>query len=159
MKTKRKFIDEVTGDEYDTEAAALKAERKNKAIEDLFSFVDMTAGKKDKNCDFGNGGYCVQRTREYYDKFRATIVAAVRKHEKWIAKSYAEHKDCPDGLTVELAHPFGILGRYLGDGGGLINHYFNVYQNICTKCYREWGQGYYAIHCPCNGKSAEHGLS
>lgn len=158
MKTIQKFIDEVTRDEYDTEAAALRAEKKSRAIEKLFSFVDLSAGKKDKGCDFGNGGYCVQRTKEYYDRFRATIVAAVKKHERWIDKSYKEHKDCPNGLTIEIAHPFGILGRYLCDGGSHINHYFCKYQNICPKCYREWGQGYYAIHCPHDGTSAPYGL-
>jgi hypothetical protein len=158
MKTKTKFIDEMTGGEYDTEAAALRAEKKNKAINAMFAFVDMSADKKGDGCDFGNGGYCVQRTKEYYDRLRATVVKAVKKYEPWIDKEFKSHDECPNGLTVEIAHPFGLLGRFIGDSDSIIQDFFSKYKNICQKCYREWGQGYFAIHCPHNGKAAEHGL-
>lgn len=146
MRTITKYVNEVTGEEFDSLGKAQKAEKKSKAINKMFDFVQVVKEKVDC-CNFGNGEYCVQRSQVYYDRLRETIDKAVKVYEPEIHRDLKKHK--------EYVFPFNSLGRYLGDYNSEIHTWYCIFQNICPKCYREWGQGYFALNCPCNGKKAK----
>lgn len=147
MKTVTRYVNEVTGEEFNSKNEASKAEKKSLAINKMFEFVPVV---KDRGCDFANGGYCITRSKAYYERLRTTIGKAVKRYERGIHKDLKKNK--------EYVFPFNILGRYLNDYGSDIDKWYTIFQDICPKCYREWGQGYYALNCPCTGKPAEMGL-
>lgn len=141
MITKQKFINEYTKEALDSESACLKAERKSKGITRLFAFWNKA--KSDKTCDFGNGQYCYQRTKEQYNRFVDALSLAMKKYEKWICSQY----DDKGGLKREYINGRSFVGRYLGDGNSELYKYWNILGNTCSVCFREYGQMYYATHC------------
>jgi hypothetical protein len=152
MKAKTVYVDEITKAEFDSERAAKESEAKHREIKAMFDFVKIT--KSRNNCDFDNGEYCVRHDAKYYDRFRTTLIAAIRKYEPWIAKEF--DKKC--GLEAGMK-PCGIIGRYIGDGADdMIIQMYGIWANICPTCYREWGQGYYSLHCNHTDTRCESGL-
>jgi len=153
MKTITKYVNEHTGDEYTSAKECELSEKQSMTAKEMFSFVKIV---KDSGCKFANGEYCIQRSSEYYNQLRDTIVLGIKKFDPRIARKFTEKNK--DGLEVAVNFPFGIICRYLGDGASIVQDYFLIYQNICPKCYREWGQGYFALHCTHTDKAAEPGL-
>jgi len=153
MKRIDTFVNELTGEEFTNKDKCIKAEKKSKAIKKMFSFWKF-APKYD-TCDFANGNYCYQRTKEEFDKLIDTIIQAVKKFEPWIYSGYKKH----GGLKREFVIGHTFLGRYLEDGDSKLYEYWSLQGNICPKCYREYGQMYYALHCHCNGNSESYGQS
>jgi hypothetical protein len=140
-KTVVRYINSVTGDEFKTEKAALKSENRSKGIRSLFKFFIPTP--KDKSCKFANGGWCYQRTKEDFIKFREALVIAIKKYHKWIASQYNED----GGFNINHIGASFIIGRYLSDSNSEIYKYYCTFSNICPVCFREWGQQYHATHC------------
>jgi len=143
MKTVDRFIDEISGKEFKTEAEAIESEKKHGGIEKLFDF--WVKEPKEDGCRFANGGWCYQRTKEDFLEFQVTLVLAIKMYEPWIAGQYKED----GGLrTVHIGAGY-LIGRYLCDGNSPIYSYYCTLSNICPKCFRQWGQQYYANNCTC----------
>ncbi len=146
MKTIEKYVDELSGREFKTQKEAIKSELKNGGIKKLFSFWKYPL--KDKGCEFENGGWCYQRKDHEYLKFVDSLIKAIKDYEPWIAKQYKEH----GGLKREHIGSGYMIGRYLGDGSSELYKQYGTISNICPKCFREWGQPYYANNCKHNVK-------
>jgi len=116
-----------------------------KKILKLFSFWKEAKNEKD-NYNFENGGYCFQRTKEEYNQLGDTLFSAIQQYEKWICKQYKDK----GGLKREYINGQSFVGRYLGDGDSELNTYWCILGRICPKCFREYGQAYYAINCCCD---------
>jgi len=90
---------------------------------------------KDEGCKFANGGWSVQRSQEWLYRYKAAILELVP------ACDYA---------------PFTYgWWRTLDDGGSM---YYGValrIEQVCPKCFREWGQPFYAINCSHTDKVKE----
>lgn len=147
MKTINKYVDEISGREFKTREEAAKSEKKNGGIKKLFSF--WKDHPEDKHCEFANGKWCYQRTDVDYLRLKDALVKAVIDYEPWIAEQYEEH----GGLKREHIGAGYMIGRYLCDGGSELYKQYGIISNICPKCFREWGQQYYASHCECNAKA------
>jgi hypothetical protein len=141
MKEQTIYIDELSGRRFDKQEDAIKSEKKNGGIKKMFSFWKYRP--KTKGCDFENGGWCYQRSEGQYLMFMDTLIKAVNEYEPWIAKQYKEH----GGLKREHMNGGYMIGRYLSDGGSELCDQLSVLSRICPKCFREWGQPYYAINC------------
>lgn len=81
----------------------------------------------DDHCAFANGGWTVQRDKDWLDRYIDRINIAVG----------------------DIGAPPQSYGWYrcLGDGGSMLYGPACRILNICPKCYREWGQAYYANNC------------
>ena len=145
MKKINKYVDTISGREFETKELALKSENKNRGIQKLFLF--WKEPKDDGTCNFANGEWCYQRTRKDFEKFQDALIEAINKYEHWIAKQYEKH----GGLKREYIGGGYMIGRYLDDGHSELYHQYCVLSNICPKCFREYGQMFYAINCLCNG--------
>lgn len=143
MKIIQKYIDEISGKEFATHEEAAKSEKKNGGIKKLFSFWEKVP--KDNYCRFTNGGWCYQRTEKSYYKLVGKLVGGVRDYEPYIAKQY----ESEGGLQQHHMQGGFLIGRYLCDGNSELNQYYLILSNICCKCFREWGQPYYAMRCEC----------
>jgi hypothetical protein len=153
MKTITKFVNEFTGEEFTNETKCLHAIEKSKGIKELFSFWKKYP--KESNCNFENGEYCYQRTKEEFDKLIDTFIIAVKKFEPWIYSQYSGY----GGLKPKYVIGSTFLGRYLGDNDSELYEWWCLQSNICPKCYREYGQPYFAINCGCNNKIETKSLS
>jgi hypothetical protein len=149
MKVINKFVDEISGREFAKREDAIKSEKKNAGIKKLFSFWKYPP--KGKGCRFENGEWCYQRTYVDYLRLVDSIVKAVKDYEPWIAKQYESHGG------IQRKHIGGgfMIGRYLDDGRSELYSWYRIISNICPKCFREWGQPYYANHCSCSMKPKE----
>lgn len=143
MKAVKRYINEYTQSEFNSKEACRRAELKSKTVAKLFKF--WKKAKEDKNCKFANGYWCYQRTKKEFDKLIKTIILAVKQLEPWIYSQYKE------GLKREYVIGHSFLGRYLDDGGSELYYWWGVQGNICSKCFREYGQMFYANNCKCNG--------
>lgn len=141
MKTIKKYVDEISGKEFNKKEDAIKSEKKSIGIKDLFSF--WKEHPDDGTCRFENGGWCYQRTENEYFKLKDSIIKAVKTYEPWIAKEYKKN----GGLKREHVHESYVLGRYLYDSDSGIYRWYGLLSNICPTCYRQWGQQYYANNC------------
>ncbi len=144
MKNINKYVDERSGREFKTQKEAIKSELKNGDIKKLFSFWKYPP--KDEGCRFANGEWCYQRTNHKYLKFVDSLIKAINDYEPWIAEQYKKH----GGLKREHMGSGYMIGRYLCDGGSELYKQYGTMSNICPKCFREWGQPYYAINCTCS---------
>ena len=141
MKIINKYIDEISGREFKTQDEAIKSEKKNGGIKRLFSFWKYP--KDDGTCRFANGEWCYRRTEGEYKMFQEALIKAINDYEPWIAKQYEKH----GGLRKEYVKGGTMIGRYLDDGNSELYSYYHILSNICSVCFREWGQPYYANHC------------
>ena len=87
---------------------------------------------EDDSCRFVNGGWNVQRDQDWLERYTDRIVECIGDLGHKI-KSYAWFRTLDDGGHVFYGRACRIL-------------------NICPKCYREWGQQYYANNCNCIDK-------
>lgn len=126
---------------------AIESEKKNGGIKKLFSF--WVRPKKDKTCNFTNGKWCYQRKDHEYLKLVDALIKGVNEYEPWIASQYEKH----GGLKREYIGGGYMIGRYLDDGHSELNEWYHIISNICPKCFREWGQPYYANNCNHNTRS------
>lgn len=156
MKSVTQFKDEVTGTLFDSAKKAIASEKKHLGIRKMFSWIDdaekLTRKKSEKDtCGFGNGSWCVQRNKEFSDHLVNTLTEAVYLYEPWVWKEYRKH----GGLKPEFVYGMSLLGRYLESSP--LSKYLSITSCLCQKCYRQYGQPYYAINCKCNGTSGEKG--
>jgi len=87
---------------------------------------------KDEECKFVNGGWNVQRSKEWLEKYKLHITRIV---------------------NIEGPPPYSYgWYRTLDDGGSSFYPLACRVLNICPKCFREWGQPYYANNCDCKNK-------
>lgn len=145
MKAVHKYMDELSGREFDTPIKALMSEKRSKDIRDTFAFYDPV---KDVGCEFANGGWCVQRTEEFYNKLVDALIEMVLKYEPWVAEQMFINAS---GISRATVSGQSILGRYLDDGKSDLYHWYHVQSNICPVCFKEYGQTYYALHCTHDG--------
>ena len=141
MKTLEIYVDEISNRRFDKIEDAIASEKKNGGIKRMFSFWKYAP--KDKSCDFANGRWCYQRSEGEYLLFKDNLIDAIKQYEPWIAKQYKE----VGGLSREHLGSGYIIGRYLSDGDSELYNQYLTLSNICPKCFREWGQPYYANHC------------
>lgn len=156
MKSVTQYKDEVTGALFNTAKAAIASEKKHMSLRKMFSWAksgEKATTKKNEHdtCSFANGGWCVQRDKAFVDRLTNTIIEAVFLFEPWVWKEYEKH----GGLKPEFVHGTALLGRYLESSP--ISKYLSLHLCVCKKCFREYGQPYYAIQCKCNGTSGETG--
>ena len=144
MKAIEKYEDEISGKVFDTAEKAIVSEKENGGINKLFSFWKRRP--EDKHCKFVNGDGCYQRTEGDVLQFKEALLKALKDYEPWITKQY----DSDGGLRIEHLGGGFIIGRYLCDGNSELYHYYCLLSCICPKCFREWGQQYYANNCKCN---------
>jgi hypothetical protein len=135
MKTKQKFVDELSGKEFDTKVAAIASEAMHADLNRIFKDY------KGKDPD-GSWKY-YQRTQEWVDTLADKIIEAIKKYEPWIVKSF---KDDKKEITREHIGGY-YIGRCLDDGNSPINHYYRLYMEVCRKCLKQYEQCYFAIHC------------
>lgn len=150
MLKRQKFVNQYTRQEFNSENACLKSERKSRGIAKLFAF--WKKAKDDANCDFGNGHYCYQRTEKEYKRLIDAFYLAMIKYEKWISSQFSDGQGI---LKKEYINGKSFIGRYLDDNNSELNDYWCILGNICPKCFREYGQMYFANHCHCDGNT-EH---
>jgi hypothetical protein len=149
MKTIEKYKDEISGRIFDTPEKALESEKKNGGIAKLFAFWEELP--KDDLCRFANGGWCYQRSEADYNRLVDALTKAIIDYEPWIAEQY----ESEGGFNKSFIGPGWIIGRYLCDSKSeLYNQYCDM-SNICPKCFRQWGQQYYANKCTCSDKPKE----
>ena len=143
MKTKTKYVDEISGLEFDTKEKAEKSESKHLNLKKVFNFYKPP---KDKDCKFANGEYCYQRTREFYEAFETALFLAIKKYEPWIVKSYEKEGK---QFTKKYLRTY-YVGRCLDDGDSSLYRWLIIFLGICPKCFREYGQTYYSMNCKHN---------
>jgi hypothetical protein len=141
MKKLEIYVDEISNRRFDKIEDAIKSEKKNGGIKKLFSFWKYPP--KDIGCSFANGSWCYKRTDVEYLRFMDALLKAITDYEPWIAKQYKE----AGGLTREHMGSGYMIGRYLSDGNSELYDKYLTLSNICSKCFREWGQPYYANKC------------
>ena len=81
----------------------------------------------DDECRFANGGWTVQRDKDWLDRYRDRIVEVVG----------------------DIGYPPESYGwfRCLDDGGNPFYALACRMLHVCRQCYREWGQPYHANKC------------
>lgn len=144
MKTINKYVDEISGKEFAKIEDAIASEKKNGGIKKMFAFWPDVP--KDKHCKFSNGHYCYQRKEGDFLNYIDALIKAIKEYEPYIASQYNEGKG---PMREDMGAGF-MIGRYLCDGQSELNAKYHVLSNICPKCFREWGQPYYATHCTCS---------
>ena len=87
----------------------------------------------DENCEFVNGGWNVQRTKEWLRRYKQRIAHIIN-------------------IKDPSPYSYGWY-RTLDDGGSMFYGLACRVMNICLKCFREWGQPYYANSCDCKDKT------
>lgn len=157
MKAITKYKDEASGKEFDTAKKAQQSEDKHIAIAKLFAWVpDMgkvTRTTKDGSCDFENGYWCVQWSKEERDRLIEDIYKAIKKWEKWIVDGWDAEKH--GRFSTEHIYNY-YIGRCLSDGSSPIYKYYGILTEICPKCFRGYGQPYFAYNCHCDGTSGKN---
>ena len=84
---------------------------------------------KNDGLDFINGKYCVQRSKVWLDDFKAKLEILVGDIT-YTPFSYGWYRCLNDSDSVWYPIAMRII-------------------NTCPKCYKEWGQGYFANNCEC----------
>ena len=135
MREVIRYKSEVTGDVYDTEKECARADEEHLLVQGTFSFYD--------GCEvdgLGDGEF-IQRDKDFYDRLCDGIATLTNSLHPWIKKSF-------DG-EVTRVHAQGrrILGRYLDDGGSPLYRWWSIQASICGKCYKQYNQTFYALHC------------
>ena len=91
------------------------------------AFLAKYPAVEDSGCDFSNGGWNVQRSKEWLESYKKDIAKLVNS-------------------TSYEAFSYGWF-RVLDDGGSMFYGLACRVLDVCPDCFREWGQGYYASHC------------
>lgn len=92
------------------------------------------------NCEFSNGKFSVQRSKEFIDGYADMLKKAVV--ETCTGRTKKE---------LEESSPYSYyFGRVLDDWNSVFSSY--RLHCFCQKCFKEWGQPYYANKCCGNNK-------
>ena len=83
--------------------------------------------EKDEHCNFANGGYSIQRSEKWLNQYKK-VLKKIIKITKYKPFSYGWFRTLDDGDSMFYSAALRVT-------------------NICPKCYREYGQPYYAINC------------
>lgn len=134
MKTINKFVDEISGREFETVEEAIKSEKKNGGIQKLFSFW------KEHKVEWRE---TFQRTDVEYLRLKDALVKAITEYEPWIAKHYEKN----GGLRREHIGGGYIIGRFLDDGDSELYKWYCIMSNVCPTCFLEHEQQYNTNHC------------
>lgn len=85
--------------------------------------------EKDPKLQFVNGDWSIQRSKDWLDEYKREVVSIVR------------------GLSINY-EPFTYAWfRTLDDGGSPFYSLAMRVLHVCTQCYQEWGQPYFANNC------------
>ena len=141
-----RYKDEISGKTFDNILDARMSEIKSFDIQKAFSFYKPI---EDEHLEFANGNFCVQRTEDFYVKLLRTLLDMTNKHEVWISEQYLQNYG---SMSIENIKGMSILGRFLDDSDSQLYKWWCVQANICPKCFREYGQAYYSLHCSCDDK-------
>jgi len=98
----------------------------------------------DPHLHFANGGGWIQRTKEWQDEYVEQLDNLIKANHPEIYHQF-----------VGINSYDGRMGRILSDSNFDECEQWNRLICICDKCYREWGQPYYAIHCHHDGRTEE----
>lgn len=142
MKTKTVYVDEITGQEFESEFSAIMSERVNKDIKDSFAFWTKN---EDMSCGFSNGKYAVLWNKEVYDKLINIFNSLLMSYEPNVYKEAMGKLE----NTNELIDSY-YVNRVLDDTGSYLNGYLYRIKCVCPNCFREYGQLYYKLHCTCS---------
>ena len=85
-----------------------------------------------KYCEFVNGGWNVQISKEWLRRYKQRIAHIVN-------------------IKDPSPYSYGWY-RTLDDGGSMFYGLACRVMCVCPKCFREWGQPYHANHCDCKDK-------
>jgi hypothetical protein len=88
----------------------------------------------DTGCKFVNGDFSVQRSEKWLDSYKKEIVALVSMFKQ----IPSEYKPTTYGWF-----------RALGDSNSMFYDPACRVLNVCPKCFKEWGQLYFAKNCKC----------
>ena len=146
VKILERYEDEISGQIFDNIEDAKTSEFKSFDIQTSFDFYKPI---EDECLDFANGGFCIQRSEEFYLKLLRTLLNMVNKHEIYISEQYLKKHGF---MSIENIKGMSILGRFLDDNGSQLYKWWCIQSYICPKCFREYGQTYYALHCSCDNK-------
>ncbi|MEE9214679.1 MAG: hypothetical protein V3U54_07770 [Thermodesulfobacteriota bacterium] len=144
IKTITKYVDPISGQEFKTKEHAKASEKRSRDIMTTFAFYKEP---KDPGCQFSNGEFCIQRDKEFYNCLVDGLIKMVKKYEKWV---YSEYKKKLGVMKREHIQGYSLLGRYLDDGDSDLYKWWGIQANVCPKCFREYGQLYYANNCKHN---------
>jgi hypothetical protein len=100
---------------------------------DLKDFEKRWPEVKDTGCKFANGGWSVKRSAEWLENYKNDVVKLIRKYHRMSATEYKHWS-------------YGFF-RCLDDGGSRFYGISCRTLCICPKCFKEWGQPYYANEC------------
>jgi len=97
---------------------------------------------KDKHCDFANGGGWIKRDLKWHNDYCLDLQDLINTNHPDIAKEHRSVLDGNMGRFLDDCHydEYGLWGRLL---------------SICKKCFKEWGQPYYALRCHHDGSTDE----
>lgn len=144
MEIVEKYKCEITGDLFDSEEQATASETKHQEVIDTFAFYKMP---KDDVEGFPNGHVAIQRDEEFYLNLLDGIIKMVNKYEESLLRHY--HGD----LKREHIKGHSQIGRFLDDGDSPLYKWWGIQANICQKCFREYGQMFFANTCSCSHRT------
>ena len=102
---------------------------------DIKAFNEMFPEVKCENCDFANGGWSKVRGDLWLLDYKNEVQKLVKKYDKNNYEPFT----------------YGWF-RCLDDNNSTFYRLAMRVCCICSKCYREWGQPYYADNCKCNDR-------
>lgn len=139
MKKKEKYVCEVCEGEFDS---MVEAEKCQEMCEDLKKnpFLNI----EDSGCEFANGHGYLQLEKKQYDEMTLWLTEKIKKYNKWAYDDWKKNNPKYDFRECLWG---GFIGRYLGDGDSKLYKYWSKLYCICPKCYKQYGQPYYAINC------------
>ena len=136
--TKYKAID---GLEFESKKQCVEHEILIEKVDKIMSKLE--AHPKEDNCDYANGSGFIQQDESTVKKVRLELLKLIKtkiKH-KWIQQS----------IDDDTIHP-SYVGRIVHGNAPFSKAW---YRFMCIdKDYREWGQGYFALH-PNEGKQVK----
>jgi hypothetical protein len=93
----------------------------------IYFFAKKYPKETGTGSNFANGGYSVKRSETWLQEYKRDVEKAVdiTNYNPW---TYGWFRTLDDGGH----HLYGVACRAL---------------NVCTVCYLEWGQPYYANNC------------
>lgn len=133
MEQVQRFKCELCGTEFQKKAAAVSCEKICLQINDFKYKYKI----EKRSCNFTNGGGYVQRDIRWWNEIRKEFLGLIKSLHPQI---YKESK-------VNVQNITGFVGRYLNDSNSKLYGIWAFLYCICPKCYKEWGQPYYARHC------------
>ena len=142
-----RFKNEITGQGFNTLEEAQESEDRSRDIQEAFAFYQCV---EDKGCIFGNGDWAIQRDETFYRRLQDTLIEMIKKHEPHALKNWTPSRKNLDAY---------FIGRYLSDSGSELRKWESIHSHICPHCFREFGQGYFKLHCTHSMKAYSIGVA